>query len=243
MEVNPYESLAAELSNLGVREPVGALEDLILMMKHCSLLYSKVPDSPIYREASYLLHQSLGKVELQHFNLSEYEGPLRSQRNIVFEILSSDAMALGILFIPKENYIPFHNHPGGMMVKSKVLAGLMYYRSLTVHNLEEEEELNSMLDIEEVSNPTIPALVHSDGYLHPGRIVEVDPLEGNVHYLYAIEDSFILDVLIPNYNEDRRISVFMEVQDERVAEELRVQHGYKTKVRTINYCFKDTLHF
>ena len=41
----------------------------------------------------------------------------------------------------------------------------------------------------------------------------MNEIEGNVHYIYAMEDSYLVDILIPNYSDDRRISVFQEIQN------------------------------
>eukprot|EP00331_Platyophrya_macrostoma_P022847 CAMPEP_0176438634 /NCGR_PEP_ID=MMETSP0127-20121128/19413_1 /TAXON_ID=938130 /ORGANISM="Platyophrya macrostoma, Strain WH" /LENGTH=181 /DNA_ID=CAMNT_0017822647 /DNA_START=323 /DNA_END=869 /DNA_ORIENTATION=+ len=98
-----------------------------------------------------------------------------------------------------------------MMVLSKILEGKIQRRNMDLVNRSEQFKFAKKvyLDNDLSSIGTIlDAKLESDRIFTTGDIMHLAPYKGNIHSFYAMEDTALLDILLPNYDNEERFCNF-----------------------------------
>mmetsp|Transcript_39432 Transcript_39432/g.77575 ORF Transcript_39432/g.77575 Transcript_39432/m.77575 type:complete len:239 (-) Transcript_39432:73-789(-) len=108
---------------------------------------------------------------------------------------------IGMFLLPKHTEIPLHDHPE-MTVLSKVLSG-----SLQVSRF---DWLDQSWSPAELSVGTYrEARISDESLLTPSTDAQVlSPGLGNIHEFFALEDTVVLDMLLPPYSSTRKCSYY-----------------------------------
>jgi len=114
------------------------------------------------------------------------------------EVYEDTDLSMGLFGMSKGTGFPIHDHPY-MIAISAVLQGRMKYRNLDMVSRESPEHCTARtLKQGEVVGPAIL-------YLTPNM--------GNLHELYALEETVFLDIFMPSYNDhDRTCTSYYEYE-------------------------------
>lgn len=129
-----------------------------------------------------------------------------------------DLFNIGLFFIPKGKKLPLHDHPE-MLVVSKVLSGSLNFVGIDFFDHRIQVELPKKLygykpvddfDMKEI----IKGKLNCRKTLKKNDLLYLTPFHCNIHQFEAVENSVILDILIPRYDLERRFCNFYELVDE-----------------------------
>jgi hypothetical protein len=110
-------------------------------------------------------------------------------------IYESDALSLHLFGLTRDQGFPLHDHPQ-MVGFTVLLQGSVRYRSLSIASSE-----GGLLTCRQDNSSELSA---------PGVLV-LTPNIGNIHEIYANENTLILDIFVPNYSNTRNCTFYSQV--------------------------------
>jgi quercetin dioxygenase-like cupin family protein len=147
--------------------------------------------------------------QIRTFAFEEESGPIRTIRYL--ELSRTKYFEVGLFRVPKGGHIPLHDHPG-MHVIFKVLSGKLHVRSMTKTGVThcgtpatsnaqttdpaQQHHLTTLFE-QVTCNVHILSSSPDDDHHSTACVL---PDSGNIHELYAAEDTIFLDVALPPYN-------------------------------------------
>lgn len=159
-----------------------------------------------------------------------------------FNIVDDKDISIGIFCLAQGASLKLHDHPN-MLVLSKILHGAVHSRSMDLVDRSVQFELPKMLFQEDdpvVVGTKLEATVAFDGVLKKEDISYLNPEMKNVHSFKALEDTAILDILIPNYDDENRFcNFYLEVNEEN--EEIKLDEiiNHKAKLSSSSNGIKE----
>jgi len=111
------------------------------------------------------------------------------------EVYSGSEITLCIFVLKAGAHIPLHDHPK-MQVFGRLLFGRVRVRSYNPEPLDPVAD-----DLRPLPPGACATVLHEDNVLGPTpETFMLGPSEGNVHELYALEDSAFFDIVVPPYD-------------------------------------------
>jgi hypothetical protein len=110
-------------------------------------------------------------------------------------IYDSDALSLHLFGMTRGYGFPLHDHPQ-MIGFTVLLKGSVRYRNISIASSE-----GGLLAFRQDKSSELSA---------PGVLV-LTPNIGNIHEIYASENTLILDIFVPNYSSTRNCTFFKQV--------------------------------
>lgn len=137
--------------------------------------------------------------------------------NAFLPLNENEDFNIGMFFLPKGHEIPLHDHPE-MIVVSKIIEGRLEFLSIDFFNEKIQKELPKKLYYSssnvELGSEIFQANIISRSILKTNDLLYLTPFTGNMHSFKAIEDSIILDILIPRYDMINRFCNFYKILNE-----------------------------
>lgn len=134
------------------------------------------------------------------------------------QIAEAEDVSCGIFAFPKGKGFDFHDHPN-MLVFSKVLYGRIRHRSYDLDDLPKQTELQNIFYGREKSPQDFIGTMCQDltATMKENHILEANgpgtyllPTQGNIHKFHPLEESLLLDLLIPGYDFVERYCNFYD---------------------------------
>jgi len=134
-------------------------------------------------------------------------------------IYDTDSLSLHLFGLPRSQGFPLHNHPE-MIGFSVVLYGQVRYRNLSIVSTEGGRVL-----AKQVIASSLDA---------PGCLI-LTPAHGNIHEVYATQNSVILDIFVPNYSSSRCCSFYKQLSQVGDTATLRLIMPPALRARPVAY--------
>jgi len=123
-----------------------------------------------------------------------------------FNIKEGSGYSIGVLSAGMQ--LKLHDHPN-MLVLSKLLTGKIHRRAMDLIDTTLQVKLPQQW-IEGGDDNVLGKELDGDRFLEAGEMVYLTPFKGNIHSFMALEDTAILDVLVPNYERLHRFCNYYE---------------------------------
>mmetsp|Transcript_21628 Transcript_21628/g.39543 ORF Transcript_21628/g.39543 Transcript_21628/m.39543 type:complete len:221 (-) Transcript_21628:89-751(-) len=172
-------------------------------------------------DISAKLQERISKLTLPHVGLTEkilgsffIEGVITD--TTVYE---TETLSLHLFGLTRGCGFPLHDHPK-MVGFTVILVGNISYRNLTVTSYEGFNILSRVIGAGELRAP---------GYLM------LTPSHGNIHEIYATENTVLLDIFVPYYNSQRGCTFFREAALAQDYVVLRITRPPDLRARSLAY--------
>lgn len=186
-----------------------------LFQKNGISAYLNLTQNPHFVSVVDLL-QNVSQELIEDNNKIKFDSIFKFGKNVFLPISENEEFNVGIFLIPKGSEIPLHDHPQ-MLVISKILTGRLNFVSIDFADnriqMEFPKKLYNFIPIDGFEDEVFCGKINSKGELAKNDLVYLTPDKGNLHQFKAIENSAILDVLVPRYDLVDRFCNFYEFKE------------------------------
>lgn len=175
------------------------------------------------KEPNVLRHiqNKISKLSLPDFGFSERKLTSLFTPGIIADSTAyeTESLSFHLFGLSRGDGFPLHNHPQ-MIGISVILYGKVRYRSLTVVSVEDSHSFCRVANEGEI--------------IAPGSLMLTASL-GNIHEIYATENTVILDIFVPYYNSQRCCTFYVQVSEDNGVQVLRVAKPPDLHARAVPY--------
>lgn len=142
------------------------------------------------------LRRDISSLRLDDFGLTGRYFETFFNQDIISDtaIYDTNSLSLHLFGLPRGKGFPLHDHPN-MIGLSVLLFGQVTYRNLSIVSVEREKIFTKQ--------------VISDSLVAPGCLI-LTPSFGNIHEIYAVENSVVLDIFVPNYSSTNCCNFYLQ---------------------------------
>lgn len=170
--------------------PIHPLQTIVNELSQI-LDYQQIVGSPLNNEHLAMAFRKMSDVTLEDLGL-QGDSVSYARRPLCLTIVDHPSFHVAAFVLPKKFHMSLHDHPN-MAVCTKLLAGKIQLRSFTGHKRGGE---------------IIATVALEDTKTHLNNPWLLTAELGNFHEITALEDTVMLDLIIPPYNDVSRVCTF-----------------------------------